>query len=205
MIYTDIVQGTPEWADIRRGKITASRLGDLLARTKSGPSASRQNYLAEIICEILTGKTPEGYTNAAMERGRELEPLARSAYEATYGVMVTEVGFASHPDIDRYGASPDGLVDDDGMVEIKCLNAARHLALITGKAQPDSDYVYQMQGGMACADRLWCDFVAYNPDFPARHQLYVRRYLRDPSTIITITSAIIEALAEIDAAVAALS
>ena len=123
----DIDQRTPEWFAVRCGKVTASRVADLMARIKTGYAASRDNYMAQLVCERITGKPAESYSNAAMQWGTEQEPFARAAYEAHTGVIVEETGFHSHPTIEAAGASPDGLVGEDGLVEIKCPNTATHI------------------------------------------------------------------------------
>jgi len=157
-----IEQRTETWFRQRAGKVTASRLADVIAKTKSGPSASRQNYLADLVAERLTGTTANGYQNADMARGTELEPEARSAYAFISGVDVIEVGFVRHPTIIMSGASPDGYAGDDGLVEIKCPKTATHIDHLLTQAIPDK-YIVQMQWQMACTGRKWCDFVSYDP------------------------------------------
>ena len=149
-------QRSPEWYQARVGKVTASRLKDVMAKTKSGYSTSRKNYMMELLCQSLSGHVEEGFKSSAMQRGIDLEPIARGAYEADKGVMVDEVGFIVHPSNSNFGASPDGLVDDDGLVEIKCPNTATHVEFLkTGK--PNREYILQMHGQMLCAGRKWCD------------------------------------------------
>jgi len=158
---TRIAQGTDEWLKLRHGKITASRMADVMAKTKSGPSASRKNYMMELICEKLSGESVEFYKNAAMQRGNDLEPVARGAYEADKGLFVVEEGLVDHPKIKGLAASPDGLVGDDGLLEIKCPNTATHLEFLkTSKIQ--SKYILQMHTQMICTGRNWCDFVSYD-------------------------------------------
>jgi putative phage-type endonuclease len=179
---TEIVQGSPEWKALRCGRVTASRVADVVARTKTGYSASRANYLAQLIAERLTGTPAESYTNAAMQHGTETEPEARCAYEFYQGAAVEQVAFVSHPKIDQAGASPDGLVGDDGLVEIKCPNTATHLETLLGQAVP-AKYTDQMQFQMACTGRKWCDFVSYDPRMPEHMRLFVRRVQRDDARI----------------------
>jgi putative phage-type endonuclease len=179
---TEIVQGSPEWKALRCGKVTASRVADVVARTKTGPSASRANYLAQLIAERLTGTAAETYSNAAMQHGTETEPEARAAYEFYQGVTVEQVAFVPHPKIDQAGASPDGLVDSDGLVEIKCPNTATHLETLLGQAVP-AKYADQMQFQMACTGRQWCDFVSYDPRMPEHMRLFIRRVKRDDKRI----------------------
>lgn len=178
----EILQGSPEWKALRCGKVTASRVADVVARTKTGPAASRANYLAQLIAERLTGSPAETYTNAAMQHGTETEPEARAAYEFYQGVTVEQVAFVSHPKIDQAGASPDGLVGADGLVEIKCPNTATHLETLLGQAVP-AKYVDQMQFQMACTGRQWCDFVSYDNRMPEHMRLFVRRVQRDDARI----------------------
>jgi putative phage-type endonuclease len=169
-----IEQGTPEWFAARLGKVTASRIKDVVAMTKTGPSASRKNYAAELMLERVTGQRKESFSNEAMRWGTETEPLARLAYSLSIGLDVEEVGFIDHPTVLRSGASPDGLVGERGMVEIKCPNTATHCEwAIAGKVPPEHEL--QMQWQMDCCDRDWCDFVSYDPRMPEGQQLFVRR------------------------------
>lgn len=179
----EIVQGSPEWKALRCGKVTASRVADVVAKTQKGTyGATRANYLAQLIAERLTGTPAETYTNAAMQHGTETEPEARAAYEFYQGATVEQVAFAPHPKIDQAGASPDGLVGDDGLVEIKCPNTATHLETLLGQAVP-AKYIDQMQFQMACTGRKWCDFVSYDPRMPEHMRLFVRRVERDDTRI----------------------
>jgi putative phage-type endonuclease len=179
---TEIIQGSPEWKALRCGKVTASRVADVVAKTKTGYSASRANYLAQLIAERLTGSPAETYTNAAMQHGVDTEPEARAAYEFYQGVTVEQVAFVPHPKIDQAGASPDGLVGSDGLVEIKCPNTATHLETLLGQAVP-AKYIDQMQFQMACTGRKFCDFVSYDPRMPEHMRMFVRRVPRDDARI----------------------
>lgn len=157
-----ILQRTDEWMQARIGKVTASRISDVMAKTKSGYSASRQNYMAELICERLTGKPAEGYISAAMQRGIEKEAEAREIYLLNkFDVEVVEVGVINHPTIPYFAASPDGLVNDDGLIEIKCPNTWTHLQFLKTE-RPAREYILQMHGQMMCTGRKWCDFVSYD-------------------------------------------
>jgi putative phage-type endonuclease len=177
-----IIQGSPEWFNARIGKITASRMADVMARTKTGPGAARKNYMAELLCQRLTGAREDGYVNTAMQRGIDMEPMARSSYEMFKGVMVQEVGFINHPTIANLGASPDGLVNGKGSLEIKCPNTAQHIACIqSGKADPK--YFWQMQTQMICAEREWCDFASFDDRLPEELQLFVTRVPLDPDKV----------------------
>lgn len=188
-------QRSPEWYAARLGKVTASRVADLMAKTKTGYSTSRANYLAELICERLTGIATEGYSNAAMQWGTETEPQARAAYEFDTGNSVTEVGFVPHQSIADFGASPDGFVGDDGLIEIKCPNTATHLDFLLTKTIPGK-YITQMQVQMACTGRKWCDFASFDPRLPKHMQLFVRRVGRDGDHITQIETEVTAFLAE---------
>ena len=199
-----IVQGTPEWFAARLGKVTASRVADVIAKTKTGYSASRANYMAELIAERLSGARSEGFTNAAMQWGTDKEPDARAAYCFMRDVDVAEVGFIDHPTIAMTGASPDGLVGDDGMLEIKCPNTATHLETLLGGVVP-AKYFSQMQWQMACADRQWCDFASYDPRLPEPMRLFIQRVPRDADWLRTTEEDVAAFLAELDAKIDALT
>lgn len=179
-----MTQGTPEWHAARLGKVTASRLVDVLAKIKNGEAAARANYRAELVAERLTGKHADGFVNAAMKWGTEAEPLARAAYEAEFGLLVQEVGLIDHPSIPMTGASPDGLVSIDGLIEIKCPETKAHINTLLRKAAPEQ-YIPQMQWQMACTGRAWVDFVSFDPRMPADLQMCVVRVLRDDALIAT--------------------
>jgi putative phage-type endonuclease len=186
-----IEQGTPEWFAARLGKVTASRIKDVVAKTKTGPSASRKNYAAELMLERVTGQRKESFSNEAMRHGVETEPLARLAYSLSIGVDVEEVGFIDHPTVLRSGASPDGLVGERGMVELKCGNTATHCAWAIAGKVPE-EHALQMQWQMACANRDWCDFVSYDPRMPEGQQIFVRRLQRDDKLISEIEEEVIK-------------
>ena len=200
----DIVQGSAEWHAIRCGKVTASRVADVVAKTKTGWGASRANYMAEIIAERLTGETAAGFTNAAMQWGTDNEPDARVAYEFRTDAEVAQVGFVIHPVIQDSGASPDGLVGDDGLVEIKCPNTATHIETLIGQAVP-SKYIPQMQWQMACTGRKYCDFVSFDPRLPESMRLAVMRVERDDKLIASLEKDIADFLAEVETKVAKLN
>lgn len=174
----DMEQRSEEWIKIRLGKVTASRIADVTAKTKTGWSASRANYMAELLSERLTGEPRDTFTNAAMQWGTDMEPLARTTYEFMEGVTVAEVGFVPHPVIEMSGASPDGLVGERGLVEIKCPNTATHIDTLLG-AEIDGKYIKQMQWQLACTKRDWCDFVSFDPRLPERMQIHVQRVPAD--------------------------
>ncbi len=191
-------QYSNEWWAARLGKATASRISDIVAKTKSGWGASRATYEAELIAERLTGATGDSFTNSAMQWGTDTEPQARAAYEFMTDNDVAEIGFVTHPTIEMSGASPDGLVGADGMVEIKCPKTATHLATLLGGSIPKK-YMVQMQWQMACAGRAWCDFVSFDPRLPAKHQLFVKRIERNTDLIEELEYQVVEFLAEVDA------
>jgi putative phage-type endonuclease len=199
----EIVQGTPEWHALRLGKVTASRVADVIAKTKSGPSASRAKYAAELIAERLTGTTAERFTNAAMAWGTEQEPAARKTYEFYRDTDVEQVAFVLHPTIDDSGASPDGLVDVDGLVEIKCPETHTHIETLLGQAVP-AKYVTQMQWQMACTGRAWCDFVSYDPRLPEPMRFFCKRVMRDQTTIAELEREVVAFLNEVRGTVAQL-
>jgi putative phage-type endonuclease len=199
-----IAQGSAEWFAVRCGKVTASRVADVIAKTKTGYGASRANYAAELIAERLTQSTAPSFTNAAMQHGVEQEPHARRAYADLMGVEVAEIAFVDHPEIAMSGASPDGLVGLDGLVEFKCPNTATHLDTLLSETVPGK-YITQMQWQMACTGRAWCDFASFDPRLPPSMQLFVKRVDRDASLILDLETEVSAFLAEIDAKVAALT
>lgn len=199
-----IVQGSPEWFAQRIGKVTASRLADVIAKTKTGESASRANYRAELVAERLTGKQSGSFTNAAMQWGTDCEPLARAAYESERSLFVTEVGMVTHPTIAMSGASPDGLVGADGLLEIKCPETKSHIDTLLSRKAP-TKYIPQMQWQMACTDRKWCDFVSFDPRMPQDLQLFVTRVDRDDELIATYEPEVTRLLEEIDQIIEQLS
>jgi putative phage-type endonuclease len=190
-------QRSPEWYAARLGKVTASRVADIIAKTKSGYSTSRANYMAELVCERLTGKQGDFYQNAAMVWGTETEPMARSAYEAHSGNLVTETGLVLHTSIADAGASPDGLIDEDGLVEIKCPNTSTHIDTLLDEKVP-SKYVTQIMWQMACTERKWCDFVSFDPRMPEHMQIFVKRVERDDDMIVELEREVEKFLSELD-------
>jgi putative phage-type endonuclease len=193
----DIIQGSDEWKALRLGKVTASRVADVVARTKSGYGASRANYAAQIIAERLTGAPIESsFTTPAMQHGVDTEPEARNAYQFYHGVTVEQVAFVEHPTIGDVGCSPDGLVGDDGLVEIKCPNTATHLETLLGQDVPGK-YQTQIQFQMACTGRQWCDFISYDPRMPEHMRLFVRRVYREDARIAELETEVIAFLKEI--------
>ena len=192
-----IEQGTDEWFAQRLGKVTASRVADVIAKTKTGYSTSRDNYMAQLICERLTNTKGESFTNAAMQWGTETEPKAREAYQAAKFEIVEQVGFINHPKIEASGASPDGLVGDSGLIEIKCPNTATHIDTLLSQTIPGK-YVTQMQWQMACTGRQWCDFVSFDPRLPEELQLFIRRVDFDAAYVVLLEKEVVEFIKELD-------
>ncbi len=188
-------QGSPEWLAARAGKVTASRINDVMA---AKTTAAYRDYRAQIVAEILTGVPQEsGFTNAAMQWGTEQEKFARAEYEMFCAWTVDEVGLVIHPTIEQGAASPDGLVSTDGLVEIKCPKTSTHLQTLVDKKQP-RQYENQMLWQMACTGRQWCDFVSYDPRLPEDLQLFVHRFDRDQERIDAIEEAVKQFLTEVD-------
>jgi len=190
-------QGSAEWMHARAGCVTASRIADVMARTKNGPSEKRNAYMRELLAERLTGQTAEHFVNDAMVWGIENEALARGVYEAKTGAMVEEVGFILHPTIPRCGASPDGLVGEDGLIEIKCPNTGTHIeTLLSGEIDPK--YRYQMAWQLECTGRKWCAFVSYDPRIPGAPCYFQTRFIPEPEYLEGIRAEVIKFLAELD-------
>lgn len=196
-------QGTLEWFNERLGKVTASRVADVIAKTKTGWGSSRANYAAQLVAERLTGKVTDSYRNAAMDWGIMTEPDARVAYEFLTDATVEHVGFVPHPTIAMSGASPDGLIGNDGLVEIKCPNTATHIETLLGQSVPGK-YITQMQWQMACTGRKWCDFVSFDSRMPESMRLFVKRIERDTTAVRDLETSVSEFLAEIDETVSRL-
>jgi putative phage-type endonuclease len=188
-------QGSPEWLAARAGKVTASRINDVMAAKST---AAYRDYRAQIVAEILTGQPQEsGFTNAAMQWGTEQEKFARAEYEMLCNWTVDEVGLVIHPTIEQGAASPDGLVSTDGLVEIKCPKTSTHLQTLVDKKQP-RQYENQMLWQMACTGRQWVDFVSYDPRLPEDLQLFVHRFDRDQERIDAIEEAVKQFLTEVN-------
>ena len=187
-------QRTDEWYKARLGKVTASKVSAVLAKKDS---ATRADYLTDLVLERLTGNQQEFYQNEAMQWGTDTEPQARMAYEAETGNLVDELGFIDHPTIANFGCSPDGVVGEDGLIEIKCPNSKTHLStLLSGKAP--SKYIPQMQTQMAVMNRQWCDFVSFDPRLPEDLQLFVIRVNRDDEYIAKLEEEVSIFLEEVD-------
>jgi hypothetical protein len=192
-----IEQGSPEWHALRCGKVTASRVADVVARTKTGWGASRANYMAELVAERLTGTSAEGYMNAAMQWGVDHEAEARANYEFMTNATVEPAGFDPHPSIADSGASPDGYVGADGLVEFKCPNTATHIETLLGGAVPGK-YITQIHWQFACRpERKWCDFVSFDPRLPSSMSLFIKRVPRDDALVRSLEADVVEFLNEL--------
>lgn len=192
-----VEQGSALWKQIRLGHVTASNLADVMAKGKSGEAITRRKYKIKLVAERLTGQGQDFYSNAAMEWGTEQEPYARMAYEVARETLVDKTGFWHHPTIEWLGVSPDGLVGDDGLVEIKCPNTTTHLDYIFDDKVP-TDYYKQIQGQLWVTGRDWCDFVSYDPRLPEKNQLFIKRCPRDEELIATMELEVREFLMEIE-------
>jgi len=191
-----IEQRSEEWFAQRCGKVTASRIADLMAKTKTGWGASRANYKAQLVAERVTGNVAESYINNAMQWGIDTEPQAVAAYEALRLCEVAPAPFVDHPSITLAGASPDGFVGDLGLLEIKCPNTSTHIdTMLSGKIA--RKYLLQIQWQLACTGREWCDFVSFDPRVGAELSLWVKRIERDNELIVEIEQAVVDFLDEI--------
>lgn len=201
----DQVQGTDAWHTDRLGKVTASRVADVIARTQKGAwTYKRAEYLAELVAERLTASRTRKFVNAAMDWGKKTEAEARTFYEYMEDVDVELVGLIDHPTIPMSGASPDGQVAADGLVETKCPTTRTHLETLAARAVP-ADHVTQMQWQMACTGCAWCDYVSYDPRLPENLRYFRQRVMRDDLVIAELEKLVREFLAEVDAKVAELT
>lgn len=190
-----IEQGSIEWKMLRAGNATASRIADIVAKTKSGYSTSRDNYMTELVIERF-GVISEGFINTAMQHGTDCEPFARATYEGLNSTMVTQIDYVPHPTIKRAGASPDGLVDD-GLLEIKCPNSTTHFNYLIANEVPEK-YKPQMAWQMACTGAKWCDFVSFDNRVPDDLQYFEIRYHRDDVYIEHLEQEVTKFLAEVE-------
>lgn len=198
----EVIQGSDAWIQLRIGKVTASRVADIVRRTKTGFSTSRANYMAELVAERLTGVATASFTNAAMQWGTDQEPEARSNYEFMTDSEVTQVGFVEHPTIPMAGASPDGFVGDAGLVEFKCPLTATHIETLCGGSIA-RDYLIQVQWQLACCpERQWCDWNSFDPRLPASMRLFIQRVPRDNAMIAELEKDVKAFLAELDGTLA---
>jgi len=192
-----IEQGSKEWLELRLGKVTASRIADVLAKGKSGEALTREDYRYELVVQRLTGEPGESFTNAAMEWGTATEPQARIVYEAEMGLFVEQVPFVLHPTIEWFGCSPDGLVGENGLLEIKCPSSKNHIKYLNA-GKPPAKYVPQMQCQMAVTGRQWCDFVSFDPRLPKDLQMFVVRLDRDEDYIKSMEAEVVKFLSEVE-------
>ncbi len=200
----ELVQGTDEWRQARCGSLGASRVADAIARTKTGWGASRANIMSELIIERLTGVPTEGFMNDAMRWGTEKEPDARAAYEFRFDADVVQIGLITHRAIAGTHASPDGLIGDNGLLEIKCPASHTHMDTLLAQKVP-SKYLTQIQWQLCCSDRQWCDYVSFDPRFPASMQMYVKRVQRDDAMITDLEGQVRDFLAELEGKMADLT
>jgi len=211
--HIDVEQGSQMWAELRCGLVTASRASDVIATKKQTKKqlelgireemADRRIYRSELICEILTRVPYAHYVSQEMQWGLDQEQFARAAYELAHDVLVETVGFILHPTVPRFGASPDGLVGDDGMIQIKCPTTMTHLSWLAQGTIP-VEHVAQMLAELSCSGRKWIDFVSYDPRLPEHLQLFVRRYHRDEKLIAVLEAEVVHFNSEIDDTIAAL-
>lgn len=201
----NIEQRSEDWFAARCGSLGASQIADAISKTKDGkPGSTSQNLRAKLVVERLTGIQEDGFKNAAMQWGIDNEDGARLAYEALTGDFVTQCGLYRHPFIEGTHASPDGLVGDFGLVEIKCPNSGTHIETVK-TAKIATKYIYQMQWQMRCADRQWCDFVSYDPRMPEGLQLWVKRVERDDAKIAELEEGVSAFLAGVTSDVSILN
>lgn len=188
-------QGSEAWHQARIGVPSGSKFGDVMAK---GGGATRANYLTAIALERITGVREEFKATKAMEEGTEREPFARASYEARTGEIVDEIGFCLHDTL-LCGVSPDGLVGKSGMTEYKCPQPKTHLEYLKLEAgKCPSTYRWQIQGQLWVAERDWCDFVSYNPDFPESARMAVRRVYRDDKAIKELEAEIVKFLEDVE-------
>lgn len=204
MKIVDCEQGSPKWHAARCGSLGASSIADMTARTKSGWSASRANLAARLVCERLTGAPQESYTNAAMAWGTETEPQARAMYEFMSDIVVEQVGLVLHPHIAKSHASPDGVIGEAGLLEIKCPNSATHIETLLSE-DIDGRYIKQMQWQMAVCERSFCDFVSFDPRLPGEMQILIKRVHRDDAMIAELEKEARAFLAEVDQTISKLT
>lgn len=197
----DLEQGSPEWKAARMGYVTASNIGNVMAK---GKGLTRRSYLLRLVSERLTGGAKEGYTSSAMEWGIEKEAEAMIAYELKNDILVDKTGFWKHPTIKWLGVSPDRLVGDMGLIECKCPNTETHLEYIFDDVVPVA-YYKQIQCQLWVTGREWCDFVSFDPRLPSRNQLFVKRCFRSNDTIADMESETITFLDDVQAMVNILS
>lgn len=196
------IQGTDEWKIEKLGHVSAGSVSDILAKGKGGESKMRESYKWRIVTERLTGQIQESFSNDAMLWGVETEEQARTTYELTYGVTVDQTGFVKHPTMQWVGASPDGMIGTDGLIEIKCPHTKTHLQTLEIAKAP-AVYIPQMQMQMWTMNRSWCDFVSYDPRLPHNLQFFCIRVNRDQEYIDNMEKEVIRFLAEVESTIEA--
>ena len=200
-IIRGIEQGSPEWMALRIGKIGGSRVADVLTEGRSGAeSLTRRKYKNELIRERLTGRKLDTYKTPAMQRGIDLEPMARAWYEVKYNTFVDQVAIVLHPSINGGQCSPDGIVEaTNSLIEIKIPNPENHLDnILTGGKQLEQ-YYDQVQWQLACMpEKEFCDLVSYDPEMPDHLQGFVKRIYRDDKYIQAMQNAVIAFLSDIE-------
>jgi putative phage-type endonuclease len=185
----DVGQGTEEWLALRAGLITGSRISDVMA---GGAGIIKEKYRVQLAIERITKKpVPMDFKSSAMIKGNDDEPLAREHYEFMNDVDTEQVGFVFHPTLSRAGASPDSLVGDDGLLEIKCPNMGTHVNYLLSKKIP-KNYLDQMQWQMACTGRQWCDWVTFCKEMPIHLRVLIIRVNRDEQRIAELEQAAFE-------------
>ena len=200
MIVQDAIhleQGTDEWKMARLGHVSASNLDAVMAKVKTGEAKTRLDYKIRVATEQITNAIQDSYSNQYMEWGIEQEPFARMAYEARTESFVEKTGFWKHPDIKWFGCSPDGLVGDDGLIEIKCPKSTTHVKYLLDNQLPD-DYYWQVHGQMLVTGRKWVDFISFDPRMPEHKQLFIIRVNRDEEVMAQLKVAVIGFLGEVD-------
>lgn len=203
MTGAEIEQGSPDWHAIRCGKVTASRVADIMRKTKSGISASRAKYMGQLAAERLTGVVAPTFKSAAMEWGTQMEEEAANAYAFYRSAELVKVAFVDHPVIHMTGASPDRLVGSDGLIEVKCPDTHTHIETLLSRSI-DADYITQMQWQMECTGRKWCDFISYDPRMPEHLSMFVQRVPFDPARVADMRLEVRRFLVELDRMVAEL-
>ena len=200
-IIRGIEQGSPEWMSLRIGKIGGSRVADVLTEGRGGAeSLTKRKYKNELIRERLTGRKLDTYKTPAMQRGIDLEPMARAWYEVKYNTFVDQVAIVLHPSIEGGQCSPDGIVEaTNSLIEIKIPNPENHLDnILTGGKQLEQ-YYDQVQWQLACMpEKEFCDLVSYDPEMPDHLQGFVKRIYRDDEYINNMQNAVIAFLSEIE-------
>ena len=200
MIVQDAIhleQGTEEWKMARLGHVSASNLDAVMAKVKTGESKTRLDYKIRVATEQITNAIQDSYSNQYMEWGIEQEPFARMAYEARAEAFVEKTGFWKHPEIKWFGCSPDGLVGDDGLIEIKCPKSTTHVKYLLDNKLPE-DYYWQVHGQMLVTGRKWVDFISFDPRMPEHKQLFIHRVNRDEEIMAQLKVAVIGFLSEVD-------